>query len=1069
MKIISAYTEQAIDNPHVDPIRLLTISLDGLTLRLCDRLFGVPGSEFVFGGQIYEPMVVSWGAIEHGRIDPESNYSTEPAEFSATIDNNTPIGGYDRISELFAAIDPAFSAVTVIELYGDDAGTADVVPFFSGEFEDLTGMTADQVSITATGADANLSKRFACNLLKKSDFPGADPDDINKMIPQAWGPVRKVQALAAEAGGKTTIVSEVTASLPWDGDTLGVSDGDYLPRGAFVLQVGREQIAIASRSGDVLTLASSGARGYNSTTISEHDAGADCAEVRSSYVYVFADHPVASIDAVFVANVRQTSGFVGYTGQDGDEYPGYDRKAVLVFSVWPVFVKQVNLTADDTIIITDTTDVADTITIDSTLDTVDTITVDNGTLDTNDTITVDNGTLDTNDTITVDNGTLEAVDTIDVDNGTLDASDTITVSNGTLATDDTITVDNGTLAVDDTIDVDNGTLSIDDTSSISNTLSISDTQDVTDSGHSHASTSTVTINWLFETVNKLSGTLYNGMSMVDGDFETHAGFDAVGTTVEITKAYYESYDGDPEQIRLCIDVDTMGPSTVLTYTFCGKTLTVDKDDEGTTVKGAWSALGTGYDTWEEINAAVGQIVQSVSSDSSYVAEVWAEIQYTPADTDDASADVSLTGSTDLSGDVTEDGGETLSGEVDKTGTATIYGTVNSDGTVTLTGAIVKDGTITLTGEIDKVGTVTFSGIINKNGTVTLTGDIGKNGTVTIDGIINKDGTVTLSGDIIKNGTVTKIGAIVKTGTVTVSGNSAADTVIGGIVNVSFTGKVDEDGSITGTVGVVIERPDHIARDILINGCGRPASVIGASYAASGSAYGSLGYRLGVVLTQRPSVRSLLNRIAFQSKSIDFWESGQHQFSFISGVGQVVKTIDQNRIDLNQIYIKKTDTTGIINALDATWNRDWSGNSDNSESDSDTVSGSDSASIVKYGRLEGEALGLSYIVDQHQAQDVVDWVISENCNPRYIVEFSGGYFLVDIERGDVVAFGADSFSEIDFLNQSLLGLVSTSNRFRVVDRRDRSDASTQLEIITIDQYLDAWGLSDVWGGSDVWGA
>jgi hypothetical protein len=61
------------------------------------------------------------------------------------------------------------------------------------------------------------------------------------------------------------------------------------------------------------------------------------------YWYEVAKHPVKAIDKVFVDNVRQTSGFTAYTGQEGDEATGFAGRAMVKFTTKPVIRKQVNI------------------------------------------------------------------------------------------------------------------------------------------------------------------------------------------------------------------------------------------------------------------------------------------------------------------------------------------------------------------------------------------------------------------------------------------------------------------------------------------------------------------------------------------------------------------------------------------------------------------------------------------------------------------------------------------------------------------------------------------------------
>ena len=84
----------------------------------------------------------------------------------------------------------------------------------------------------------------------------------------------------------TTIVGALTSISPANGGTIIVVDGSKFPSNTpFVINIDQEKIKIASRSSNVLTLASSGnglpsgvsnARGYESTVAAQHANGATC-------------------------------------------------------------------------------------------------------------------------------------------------------------------------------------------------------------------------------------------------------------------------------------------------------------------------------------------------------------------------------------------------------------------------------------------------------------------------------------------------------------------------------------------------------------------------------------------------------------------------------------------------------------------------------------------------------------------------------------------------------------------------------------------------------------------------
>ena len=679
---LTAYNAARIDAPGVEPVKLLVIDFNGLTLRLCDRVFGA-GADFCrFDGQVYEPLVLSWEAIGHGRIDPV-NYTLEPSSAGFTLDNSVPIGGAPNVTTLFSLFDPHYATVTISRIYlhkGQAGDAGDRIDLFAGKIEDLPGMSREQVSVTCSGLELDVANRFPVAICTTEDYPGADPDDVGRMLPDVYGRARRVPALSVDAGSKTTIVDGWSATNPGNGGTAEITDGSLYPAGAFTLQIDSEQISIASRSGNILTLAASGARGYNATTAVAHDAGAACAEVQSEYIYVVAAHPVFAIDAVYVDGIRQTSGVTVYTGQTGDEKAGYPGLAVIVFDVLPIFVKQINVEINDSIAV----------------------------------------------------------------------SDTIAVSQGS---------------------------------------------------HSHDSTEEV-VTWRFETGVMTAGTVYNSMALTDGSFETLAGFNFVNSQVKVEKAYYESYSGPPTHVRLGMFTGTIGSGVTMRFTFCGQTLDVTTSAD--LVKTSWAAVGASYNTWAEINSAVGYITQLNSGNSSYVIEVWAEFQYTPS-----------------------------------------------------------------------VAASPATG-------------------------------------------VAKSGAATKIGTVTLTGNSSAEVVIGTLIAADIRGWADDGaGTITGTPDALIERPDHILRHLLTVLCALPASACDSpSYAAAGAWYAANSITLAIAILERPNVRTLVNDIARQARSIEFWAAGVHHIKPITISETTNHLLSDHRIDQGQLWLSYTDRALIENKFSA---------------------------------------------------------------------------------------------------------------------------------------------------------
>jgi hypothetical protein len=465
---------------------------------------------------------------------------------------------------------------------------------------------------------------------------------------------------------------------------------------------------------------------------------------------------------------------------------------------------------------------------------------------------------------------------------------------------------------------------------IEDTIDVNDSIGVSQGSHGHPA-SEETVTWNFETSAKTSGTVYNPMSCVDGDFETMSGFDYSGSEVRLEKAYYESYSANPTQIRLCMATGAIGSGVTMQFRFCGRTLNVTASNAVT--KGSWQSLGSSYNTWAEINAADGYVEQLGSNNSSYVKEVWAEFRYTPA--------------------------------------------------------------------------------------VTASPATG----------------------------VAKTGAAIKVGTVTITGNSSAEVVIGRLIAADLQGCQDDSvGTITGTPGALIERPDHLLRHLLTVLCGLPASACGSpSYADAGAWYGANDFTLALAILEKPNVRVLVNDIARQSRSIEFWSAGVHHIKPITVSETTDHQLSAHRIDHGNLWLSFTDRALIENSFSAVFRMDWSGHTEDIEASRAVVTARHGTSIDRYGVLTGSRRSFPYIQDAAQAQLVLDWIKDDLNSPRLLIDLAGGYFLEDFERGQVFAF---DFMAGDLLDKALLGLFPAADRFRIINKIDRPDGALQIQAVAL---------------------
>ena len=314
----------------------------------------------------------------------------------------------------------------------------------------------------------------------------------------------------------------------------------------------------------------------------------------------------------------------------------------------------------------------------------------------------------------------------------------------------------------------------------------------------------------------------------------------------------------------------------------------------------------------------------------------------------------------------------------------------------------------------------------------------------------------------------------RTGSVNYSGNSTADTVIGGLVSADVQGFQDDgSGTYTGAAGALIERPGHVIKHFLIDRCGQTSDEINAtSYAAADKIYFSRNHNMAPVILQKPSGRSFINRIATQAQSYEFWDGGQHRLIpvFKRYATNPDKTITAERIDLQQIWVQYTNRIDLLNTASSRFARDWSGFSDNIESDRNAINETEGTSVGKYGTLETDPRSYPYVTDQSHAQDVLAWEMHQKSRPRLLVELSGGYYFHDIERGDIVDFLFESGDELD---RALLGLVTSNSddlnvqgtQFQVIDQTRRPDGAIQLQMVEIDMIIEEYSNTDVDTGTE----
>lgn len=271
--------------------------------------------------------VKSWGSINEDISGDISMPRVADFELEAIVDPGQTTNIYDIVSSRVNSVETA-----TCELYlyfVTDGVLPDPIPI--GTFNILDYEMVDELTCRIQFIDESVSKnKYIGNQLNSVTYPKIDPVAVGRVGNVIYGTVTNAPCLCIDAGGASILTADITAASPGNSGTLVLADASRFPSGSpFIIQIQSEQISIASRSGNTLTLVGSGARGYGSTTAAAHAAGSAAWELKSEYSFLLADHPINSIGNVYIGKDACTSGYIKYTGQSGNEHPSYPGKAVI--------------------------------------------------------------------------------------------------------------------------------------------------------------------------------------------------------------------------------------------------------------------------------------------------------------------------------------------------------------------------------------------------------------------------------------------------------------------------------------------------------------------------------------------------------------------------------------------------------------------------------------------------------------------------------------------------------------------------------------------------------------------
>ena len=410
----SAFAAELAKQTGIAPVWLIKLTASGSDYYISDDAFSIP----VWNGGITTlPWISTWGEVREALsgalneirvtdldltllVDPDASPSMADLATDTALETS-PVSLYLWFRGLNPATDPPQEMrrfyVDAVELPDE----TEVRLVLQDETIKLDGYVGSKVDLEL--------------------YPEADPDDVGKVIPIPFGTVNKLPALAVDAGVMTNLPNSINAIMT----DFAVSDAAGLTVGD-ILQVDEERLLIGAIVGDQLTCS----RGHDLTVAVVHQRGAIAWQIKNQFVYIASALPVDSLNKIYGrvgdAEVDITAIATCYTGQPGDELPGYAGYAVVVLPGYITIGQAVDLLLSDGLSILDTLSLADSIGVSDTIGVSDLMTILN-TLEISDTIGVSDlmtilNTLGISDTISV-------YDTIAISNGIV-VGDNISLANG---------------------------------------------------------------------------------------------------------------------------------------------------------------------------------------------------------------------------------------------------------------------------------------------------------------------------------------------------------------------------------------------------------------------------------------------------------------------------------------------------------------------------------------------------------------------------------------------------------------------------------------------------------------
>lgn len=311
-------------------IRMVDISLDGLTLHLSDRdfryIFG--STEILYESYLNDITGISGSAEIFGTGNGNSSISMNL--------KNDAYGSYPHLVLMNWDKPFTLAPFTVYELRliaDDEVFASDVRQvIFKGNIEQITGpVTVESFTLTGSSRLHSGASQFGQEKFRKADFPYADPQTIGKVRNVLVGDLEYVPCQPV----LSSAIDLLAIGIDKESESITVSGAAQIPwpEVPFTVQVDDEKMVCSGVSGRVLTIS---ARGSGDTKTMSHSAGAPLFAVIPQYVYELAEHSVKHIGDLFIDGVLiDPSLYTSYTGQEGGRLSGFGSSAVIAFPIKP--------------------------------------------------------------------------------------------------------------------------------------------------------------------------------------------------------------------------------------------------------------------------------------------------------------------------------------------------------------------------------------------------------------------------------------------------------------------------------------------------------------------------------------------------------------------------------------------------------------------------------------------------------------------------------------------------------------------------------------------------------------